>query len=308
MTDPELLVDRRRLRRSRSLWRAFAILLGVGAVAVAVGRSDLARDYSPYVAELRVTGMIVDDQARLETLEDVMARRSAKALLVRIDSPGGTVVGGETLFRALREIAADKPVVAVMGEMAASGGYMVALGADRIFAREGTITGSIGVMLQTTEVVGLLEKLGISAEAIKSAPLKAAPSPLERITPEARAATQGLVDDMYAMFVDMVAERRGLEAEKAKTLADGRVYTGRQALANGLIDQIGGINEARAWLEEKGVSADLPLREIKVWREDDWLGGLARASIRAVFGKTYLPERLTLDGLVAVWHPDLRIR
>ncbi|MFM7347350.1 MAG: signal peptide peptidase SppA [Tagaea sp.] len=308
MTDPELIVDRRRLRRSRSLWRGAAILLGVGVLAVAAGRSELARDYSPFVAELRVSGMIVEDQRRLETLEDVMAKRSAKALLVRIDSPGGTVVGGESLFRAIREVAADKPVVAVMGEMAASGGYMVAIAADRIFAREGTITGSIGVMLQTTEVTGLLEKLGVSAEAIKSAPLKAVPSPFELLTPAVRAATQEIVDDMYAMFVDMVAERRGLEPDKAKTLADGRVYTGRQALANGLIDQIGGVNEARAWLEEKGVSGDLPLREIKVWREEDWLGGLARASIRAVFGKTYLPERLTLDGLVAVWHPELRIR
>ncbi|MCA3244896.1 MAG: signal peptide peptidase SppA [Azospirillum sp.] len=308
MTDSELIADRRRVRRSRSFWRAAAILLGVGVVAVAVGRTDLAREYSPYVAELRVAGMILEDQTRLEALEETMSRHSAKALLVRIDSPGGTVVGGESLFRTLREIAAEKPVVAVMGEMAASGGYMVALGADRIFAREGTITGSIGVILQTTEITGLLEKLGVSAEAIKSAPLKASPSPFERLTPDARAATQGLVDDMYAMFVDMVADRRGLDADKAKTLADGRVYTGRQAVANGLVDAIGGVNEARAWLEEKGVSADLPLREIRVWREEDWLGGLARAGIRAVFGKTYLPERLTLDGLVAVWHPDLRIR
>jgi protease IV len=308
MIEPELIADRRRLRRSRALWRTAAILAGLGAIAVAVGRSNLVAEYNPYVAELRVSGVIVEDQRRLEALEEAMARRSAKALLVRIDSPGGTVVGGESLFRTLREIAADKPVVAVMGEMAASGGYMVALGADRIFAREGTITGSIGVLLQTTDVTGLLEKLGVSAEAIKSAPLKAVPSPFEPLTPAARAATQGLVDDMYAMFVDMVADRRGLDADKAKILADGRVYTGRQAAANGLIDAIGGVNEARAWLEEKGVSADLPLREIKVWREEEWLGTLARASIRAVFGKTYLPERLTLDGLVAVWHPDLRIR
>jgi protease-4 len=308
MIEPELIADRRRVRRSRAFWRGGAILLGAGLLAVAAGHSELARDYSPYVAELHVAGVIFEDQKRLETLEDVMSRRSAKALVVRIDSPGGTVVGGESLFRALREIAADKPVVAVMGEMAASGGYMVALAADRIFAREGTITGSIGVMMQTTEITGLLEKLGVSAEAIKSGPLKAAPSPLEPLTPAAREATQGVVDDMYAMFVEMVAERRKLEPEKAKTLADGRIYTGRQALANGLIDQIGGVNEARAWLEEKGVSGDLPLRQIKVWRDEDWLGGLVRAGIRTIFGKTYLPERLTLDGLVAVWHPDLRIR
>jgi protease-4 len=128
------------------------------------------------------------------------------------------------------------------------------------------------------------------------------------LTDDGRRATQGLVDDMYAMFVGMVAERRGFDAEKAKELSDGRVFTGRQAAANGLIDGIGGLAEARAWLDEKGVSADLPSREIRVARDEDWLGGVAQGAIRAVFGKTYLPERLTLDGLVAVWHPELRIR
>lgn len=308
MTDPDLIVDRRRLRRSRSLWRAAAIVLGLGAIAIAAGRSDLAREFSPYVAELRVAGMILQDQDLLDAVEDTMARDQAKALVLRIDSPGGTVVGGESLYRAIRKVAAEKPVVAVLGETAASGGYMVAIAADRIYAREGTITGSIGVILQTTDVTGLLDKLGVSAEAIKSAPLKAVPSPFEKLTDDGRRATQGLVDDMYAMFVDMVAERRGFDAEKAKELADGRVFTGRQAAANGLIDGIGGLAEARAWLDEKGISADLPAREIRVWRDEDWLGGAAKSAVRAIFGKTYLPERLTLDGLVAVWHPELRIR
>jgi protease IV len=244
----------------------------------------------------------------LDAVEETMARSSAKALVLRIDSPGGTVVGGESLYRAIRAVAGEKPVVAVLGEVAASGGYMVAIAADRIYAREGTITGSIGVILQTTDVTGLLDKLGVSAEAIKSAPLKAVPSPFEKLSDEGRRATQGLVDDMYAMFVEMVAERRGFDADKAKELADGRVFTGRQAVANGLIDGIGGLGEARAWLDEKGVSADLPAREIRPWREEDWLGGVAKSAIRAVFGKTYLSERLTLDGLVAVWHPEARIR
>ena len=182
-----------------------------------------------------------------------------------------------------------------------------ALTTDHIVAREGTITGSIGVILQTTDVTGMLGKLGISTEAIKSAPLKAAPSPLEPLTDEARAATRSLVMDMYGMFVDMVADRRQLERARALALADGRVYTGRQAKAAGLIDDIGGEAEARDWLASHGVPNNLPVRELKIEREDrwsDWVTGMASA----LTGKTYLSERLKLDGLVAVWHPDLRVQ
>ena len=261
------------------------------------------------MARLSVNGVITDDPDRTRAVIAAGKDSDIKALIVRIDSPGGTVVGGESLFRELSEVARQKPVVAVMGELAASGGYMIALAAEQIFAREGTITGSIGVILQTTDVTGLLEKLGVTTEAIKSAPLKAVPSPLEPLTDEGRRVTRLLVDDMYAMFVDMVAERRRLDRPKAVELADGRVYTGRQAKALGLIDAIGGEDEARAWLAEaKGVSRSLPVRELKIQREDeewsDWMGGaLARLT-----GKTYLSERLKLDGLVAVWHPDLRAR
>lgn len=308
MNDPELLVERRRLRRSRSLWRVGAIVVAAVSLAALAGGSDLARSYSPYVAELRLSGVIVDDADLIEALDEAMEQDRAQALVLRIDSPGGTVVGGESFFRAVRKVAETKPVVAVLGEVAASGGYMVALAADRIVAREATITGSIGVILQTTDVTGLLGKLGVTAEAVKSAPLKAVPSPLEPLTDAGRAATRALVDDMYAMFVDMLADRRGLTRDKALELADGRVFTGRQARAAGLVDELGGIAEARVWLAGKGVRASLPLREIRVWREEDLLGGLAKTAIHAVFGKTYLPERLTLDGLVALWHPDLRFR
>ncbi len=308
MTEAELIAERRRLKRSRSLWRGGAIVVATLAIAALIGGSDLARSYQPYIAELRLSGVIVDDAELIEALQDTMHSGNAKALVLRIDSPGGTVVGGESFFRAVRKVAETKPVVAVLGEVAASGGYMVAIAADHIVAREGTITGSIGVILQTTDVTGLLEKLGVSAEAIKSAPLKAVPSPLEPLTDAGRAATRALVEDMYEMFVGMVAERRGMDRPTALALADGRVFTGRQAKANGLIDALGGIGEARDWLEEKGVKSSLPLREIRVWREEQLLGGLVRTAVQAALGKSYLPERLTLDGLVAVWHPDLRFR
>jgi protease-4 len=308
MDSPELLAERRRLKRSRSFWRTACVLVIAGAAALVAGRAGLVERFTPYVAELRLSGVITDDTDLLEALEDAMDQDAAKALVVRIDSPGGTVVGGESFFRAVRKVAETKPVVAVMGEVAASGGYMVAIAADHIVAREGTITGSIGVIMQTTDVTGLLGKLGIGAEAIKSAPLKAVPSPFEPLTDAGRAATKALVDDMFDMFVGMVAERRGMDRAKALALADGRVFTGRQAKANGLIDRIGGMDEAREWLAEKGVKDSLPLREIKVWQEDSLLGGVVHAAVRAALGKTYLPERLRLDGLVAVWHPDLRFR
>ncbi|MFP6745832.1 MAG: S49 family peptidase, partial [Alphaproteobacteria bacterium] len=193
--------------------------------------------------------------------------------------------------------------VAVMGTVAASAGYMVAVASDRIYARQGTITGSIGVIMQTTDITGLLEKIGVSAEAIKSAPLKSVPSPLEPLSDEARAVTQAIIDDMQGLFTAMVAERRGFGEDRVRTLADGRVYSGRQALANGLIDAIGGEAEARDWLStEMDVAADLPAEDVTIGdNAEAWL-----PELRGLSEKMLLSERLTLDGLVAVWHPELR--
>lgn len=302
--DPDTLVDRRRLKRQVSFWRVAAIVLAVAAIGAAGGRFGAGLGWRDYVAVLPVSGIITDDPARTEALEKLSRDSRAKALIVRIDSPGGTVVGGEALYRALREVAARKPVVAVLGELAASGGYMTAIAADRLIAREGTLTGSIGVILQTTDVTGLLDKIGVTAEAIKSAPLKAVPSPLEKLTDEGRAATRLLVADMYDMFVGMVAERRNLPRERALQLADGRVYTGRQALANGLIDQIGAEREAREWLAGRGVARDLPEQPVQIEHDEEFWRGAVGGAISALTGKTYLSERLTLDGLLALWHPN----
>jgi protease-4 len=305
--DPDLLVDRRRLRRQITVWRALAVVALVGIVAAGIGRAQLFGER--HIARLSVTGIITDDPDRTRAIIAAGDDSDVQAVIVRIDSPGGTVVGGETLFRELRELGQKKPVVAVMGELAASGGYMTALAAEQIFAREGTITGSIGVIMQTMDVTGLLEKVGVRTEALKSGPYKAVPSPLEPLTDRGREVTRQLVDDMYGMFVDMVAERRRLDRARAVELADGRVYTGRQAKALGLVDAIGGEDEARTWLSEaKGVSRKLPVRELRISREDEgwseWMG----ETLARMTGKTYLSERLKLDGLVAVWHPDLRAR
>ena len=300
--DADSLVDRSRLKRNLAVWRTLAILIAAVLIVVALGRFTGYRQ-SDYIARFAVRNVILDDSRRHDALERIGRDGNAKALIVRIDSPGGTVVGGEALYRTLRKVAGQKPVVAVLGQVATSAAYMVALGADRIIAREGTITGSIGVLLQTTEITGRLGKLGIVTEAIKSGPLKAVPSPLEPMTPDVRKTTQALVDDIFAMFLRMVADRRKLSRVEAEALADGRVFTGRSAVEMRLVDALGGEAEAIAWLEDsKGIATDLPVRDIKVERKvEEWfgyLGSLAR--------KTMFSERLTLDGLISVWHPELR--
>ncbi len=297
--DPDILLDRRRLKRRLALWRIVAVVSLVAVVLVGYARFNgvLVRDH---VARYGIEGIILDDTDVTAALEEIAENPRVKALIVHIDSPGGTFVGGEQLYNALRNVAAEKPVVAVMGTVAASAGYMAAVASDQIFAHQGTITGSIGVIMQTTDITALLEKIGISAEAIKSTPLKASPSPLEPLTDEARAASQAIIDDMYGLFIEMIAEQRGFDMPRARDLADGRVFTGRQAVANGLIDAIGGEAEARDWLAAKrDVPKNLPVLDVIIdYPTEDWL-----ASARVLSQKMLFPERLTLDGLISLWHP-----
>ena len=300
--DADYLIDRHRLKRRVTFWRVATIVIAVALVATAIGRFSGTTSGS-YIARLDVEQIIVNDQERLDALDSMVDDSKVKALLVTINSPGGTVVGGEALHHALVRAGKNIPVVVVMGDLATSAGYMIAVASDHIVARQGTITGSIGVLFQTAEITDLLGKLGITVEAIKSGPLKAEPSPFKKLTPGVRQATQTLVDDMYDMFVNMVASKRNMTTRNVRSLADGRVFTGRMALEAGLIDAIGGEREALQWLaEKKGLDKDLPIRQLKIKRDvRDWfqhLSSLAR--------KTVLSERLTLDGLVSVWHPQLR--
>ena len=298
--DVETVVYRRQLKRRLRLWQVVGVVAVAIAIAVAIGTTRVGPKIGDRIARLEVAGVIVDDPARDELLKELRMDDRVKALILRINSPGGTVVGGETLYGTLRKLALKKPVVAVMGELAASGGYMAALGADHIIARQGTITGSIGVILQTTEFTGLLEKLGIKPEAIKSRPLKAQPSPLEPMSEEGRQATKAVVLDMYQMFVEMVAERRNMPIDEVFRLADGRIYTGRQAKENGLIDELGGEHEALVWLSDKrGLDAQLPVRDVAV--EDGFEE--IRDLFGSISGKSLFSETLTLDGLLSLWHP-----
>ena len=299
--DADYVVERRRLKRRLTFWRVLGVVALVTAVVAAAGRFDLRRQQD-HVAQIAIGGLILDDPARDEALKEVADDDKVKALLVKIDTPGGTYVGGEALYESLRRVGEKKPVVAIMGTTATSAGYMSALGSDHIVARSSTLTGSIGVILQTADVTGLLDKIGIKSVVVKSGPLKAQPNPLEKFLPAARKATEAIIADYFDMFVTLVAERRSLSREQVLKLADGRVFSGRQAKKAGLVDALGAEPEARKWLSETHKIADsLPVKEVKVKHEDE----LWRDLFDSMIGKVMFSERLSLDGVIALWHPDL---
>ena len=299
--DADYVVERRRLKRRLTFWRVLGVVALVAAVVAAAGRFDLRRQQD-HVAQIAIAGLILDDPARDEALKEVADDDKVKALLVKIDTPGGTYVGGEALYESLRRVGEKKPVVAIMGTTATSAGYMSALGSDHIVARSSTLTGSIGVILQTADVTGLLDKIGIKSVVVKSGPLKAQPNPLEKFLPAARKATEAIIADYFDMFVTLVAERRSLSREQVLKLADGRIFSGRQAKKAGLVDALGAEPEARKWLSETHKIADsLPVKEVKVKHEDEpW-----RDLFDSMIGKVMFSERLSLDGVIALWHPDL---
>ncbi|MDD9877043.1 MAG: signal peptide peptidase SppA [Magnetovibrio sp.] len=302
--DPAAVIDRRRLKRRLIFWRVFAIVAAVGVVLALAGRFHGA-SFGAHIARLSVSGVIFDDPFRANALDELAADDKVRALIVAIDSPGGTFVGGEALYESLRKVAEAKPVVAVLGGTAASAAYMVALGADHIVARKGTVTGSIGVIMQTADITGLLDKLGIKPETIKSGPLKAQPNPLEPFSPAAREATEAVVEDLFGMFVDLVAARREMDRDKVLGFADGRVFSGRQAMRGGLVDAIGAEAEARRWLvETKGIEAGLDINDVDIDYGGEAWRDMVGSGIAKLFGKDLFSERLRLDGVISLWHPD----
>jgi protease-4 len=314
ITEAELLADRRRLKRKVTFWRVAAVLvllLAILAAAAAGGGFRSFDKYNDHVARVSVTGFISGDQPTLDLLEEIDKSDTVKGIILRIDSPGGSTAGSEALYEALIKVGQKKPIVAVMDTVAASGGYITAIAADHIVARGNTITGSIGVIFQFPEISRLLDTLGVKMEEIKSGELKAEPNPYKPVTDKARAVANEMVQDSFAWFTGLVSERRKIPLPQVLVLSDGRVYTGRQAVREKLIDEIGGEEEALAWLASaKNVSRDLPVHDWKPKPQDELSSfglSIVRNAMAAVgLGKfASLAEPPKLDGLLAVWHPDL---
>ena len=311
------LIDRRRLRRKLTFWRVAAMVVaaaGLIALSAWVYGDDFAGASIDHIAKVRIEGTITEDEELIKRLETIRQTSAVKGVILSIDSPGGTTVGGESIYEEVRKLAAEKPVVAEVGTLAASAGYMIATATDHIVARKTSIVGSIGVLIQYPDVSGLMDKLGIKLEEVKSSPLKASPSPFKPTNDDERAMVRKLILDSYDWFVGIVAERRKMTREEALALADGSIFTGRQGVANRLVDAVGGESVAIDWLATKGVDAKLKVVE---WKNTEKQGGFlfSKAMAQSIAGALGLPgasgdvieelgaDRLFLDGLVSVWHP-----
>lgn len=315
----ETVLDRRRLRRSLSAWRGAAI----AALALAIGAILFGGDRfaslfgAQQIARVSIEGTITDDREQLALLKRVGKADNVKGVLLFVNSPGGTTTGGEALYEGLRELAAQKPIVAQFGTVAASAAYIAGLGTDHIVARGNTITGSVGVLAQWPEISELMGKLGVRFNEVKSGVLKASPSPFKPMDEPSREVMQATIDDGFRWFLNLVETRRGIKPADVPGLVDGRIFSGREALTHRLVDEIGGEREAVKWLADKqGLPADIQVVDWKPKAQSPWgLSSMASqlgAGILGTLGMDNLVRNLArdpalstlgLDGLVSVWQP-----
>ncbi|MEO1281445.1 MAG: signal peptide peptidase SppA [Pseudomonadota bacterium] len=317
--ETETVLDRRRLRRNMAFWRALAVFAVILAIGAGLFGSNSFKSLlgQKQIARVSITGTILEDRKQLKLFDKIESSDHVAAVLLYVNSPGGTTTGGEAIYDALRRISKKKPIVAQFGTVAASAGYIVGLGTDHIVARGNTITGSVGVILQWPQVTELLGKIGVKVNEIKSGPLKAEPSPFKPLNEDARKVTEEMVQSSFKWFVSLVEERRGIKAPDVPGLVGGRVFSGRDAKKFDLVDELGGEEEAVRWLETKrGIDKGL---EIVDWKPSDTQGfglsSVVAGAATSLFGnragglvdlmaRDRSLSTLGLDGLVSVWHPS----
>jgi len=244
----------------RSMVRRHSLLRGVGILFIAVLVLFVSVFFFTYLTggETRVLtlfggdgvgvvlleGTINESRRTIQSLKQFGNAERIKGVVVRIDSPGGGVVPTQEIHEEIRKLKKKKPVIASLGGMATSGGYYIASACHQIVANPGTLTGSIGVIIQLTNVEGLMQKLGLEGYNVKSGPLKDMGSPFRPLSPEGRAILQSVVDSVHGQFVRAVASGRSMEESKVRELADGRIYSGEQAMEIGLVDSLGNMDDA----------------------------------------------------------------
>jgi protease IV len=315
---PDDMIDRRRLRRKLGFWRIAALLAAVAAgsgLYYAYFGAEARKLAADHIAKVRIEGTITEDEDLIGRLSSIEKSDAVKGLIIQIDSPGGTTAGGEAIYEAVRKVAAKKPVAAQIGTLGASAGYMIAVAADHVVARQSSIVGSIGVIFQYPDVSQLLGNVGVKVESIKSSPLKAEPNFFTPASAEAKAMIGRMIADSYDWFVGIVDERRPFDRTQTLALADGSVFTGRQAVRNKLIDELGGEEQSLAWLQGKGIDAKL---EVIEWKQAPQgtaglLPGLSTRMLEQALGlphgaaelKERIEKHMFLDGLLSLWHVDL---
>ncbi len=226
------------------------VLIFFGIVFVVIAALSLVLTFSSKVslgekiALVRVTGVILDSTATVDELKEYSDDKSIKAIVIRVDSPGGAVAPSQEIYGEILKIKEKKKIVVSMGSVAASGGYYIAAPADLIVANAGTLTGSIGVIMELPNVEGLMDKIGVKTQVIKSGKHKDIASMYRTMPTEEREILQTVMDDVHDQFITAVSESRGIPYDETKKLADGRIFTGRMAKALGLVDEIGSLQDA----------------------------------------------------------------
>ena len=261
-------------------------VVAAGLVAIVVGVAALSGTplgerftFGKTVAVVDVRGVISDAADTVDALDHLRQQDATIGVVLRIDSPGGAVAPSQEIYDAVWRLRARKPVVASLGNVAASGGYYVASAADVVVADPGTLTGSIGAIMEVQNVATLAEKVGVSQTVVKSGRFKDVGQPLRAVTDEERVLLQRMVDDVLGQFIDAVARGRGMEAGRVRALADGRLYSGAQARDVGLVDELGGLAEATrvAW-SRAGQTGEPRVSHVRMRGRPWWLDllGLAR--------------------------------
>ena len=240
--------------RKVSRWRFFSVILLIFLLFKFFFIADFKVLQQDYVAQIWIKGFISDSYSLQKKISAIVKNPRVKALIVNINSPGGTFVGGEKIYQLLKKSSKVKPVVALLGNQATSAGYLISLGAGHIIANPASLTGSVGVLLQSMEVSDLAKKIGVKPLIIKSDIFKAVPHPAEKITDQDQKYLQDLVNQSQEIFLSILTERRkSITAENLSDIAKGKIYIGKKAAQIGLIDEIGGYKEVISWLKNRKV-------------------------------------------------------
>lgn len=299
----QLIVFIEKLKKQLLKWKISALLILLLLILVSVqflscNSNKVGSISGSYIARIKIDDVISDDETRDSFMEKIKNDNNVKALIVEINSPGGTLTGSERLYNQIRAISKkNKPVVSVMTDMGASGGYMVAIAGDYIIAQNSTLTGSIGVIMESAEFTDLAKKVGITFNQFKSSPIKGSPTPFEKVSPAISSSINSIIKDSYNLFVQMVRERRKIKASDIDLITDGRVLTGRQAVKYNMVDQIGTQEEALDWLYKKGISNKLKIVDIDVANDE---ANKLRKFLSSVI-PFHIKQSNQLKGILAIW-------
>lgn len=288
-TEEASSASRVRKRQWKAAWLTGGLLFLVASGLVGLMGGESMSPSSDHIARIDINGPIMEAEPTVRLLDQAREQAEAKAVLLRINSPGGGVGASEAIYQAVDRLAQDKPVAVSMGATAASGGYMAALGGDRIFALSSSMTGSIGVILVTSQVHDLMKRIGVDFRIIKSGPYKDAGTPFKEMGQKDRAYLQSMVDQLHGQFSEIVAAERDMDPEAVQEVADGRAFTGERAKKLGLVDAIGGREAALDWLREQaGLSAQAPVEHLRPDRP--WLEEVFPRSMVRLWGQLADPR------------------